>query len=81
MGASFLFSLCRSIGIFIARLLGMVGKASFGYGVIAAAAKRIAAEDAPYREDQPAKKATFLKCFESIGGAGRGKPAAALLER
>ena len=56
-----------------------ISESLFGYGVIAASAKRIAAEYAVDRKDQSDKKATFSECFQSVLGAGWRKSAASRL--
>ena len=46
-----------------------------GDGVVARPAKGVTAQKAPHRQEKPYKKATFLKCLNGIGGAGRREPA------
>ena len=39
----------------------------FGNGVVSSRTERIAAENAPYRQPEAHKKASFLKCLDGIG--------------
>ena len=65
----------------IARLFCVVAEAVIGNGVVAAAAKGIAAGDTADRQDQTTEEASFLKRLKGVGGTGRTEPATASLER
>ena len=47
-----------------------------GDGIVPGLAEWITSEYSPNGQDKPDKKATFLKCFYSIGRAGWCEPAA-----
>ena len=48
----------------------------FGNGIISCLAEGIATEQPPYGQNESYEKSALFKCFDSIGGAGRCKPAA-----
>lgn len=53
----------------------------FGYRVIAAPAKRIAAKNAAHRQKRAFEKSKALDCLHRVAAAGRGKSAARAFHR
>ena len=51
-----------------------VSETALGYGIVSGLAKRITAQDAPYRQYGSDNKAAFLIRLEGVGRASRGEP-------